>query len=381
MASVVIFGAGNIGSIVAPHLAASGMLDHLVVADVDAQRARAVAMDARFAALNIGRARTTVTGMHVDMNDPQALEQLLEKTAADVYLQCAAQRSWYSIMGSIPRELWARIYGETQFGTWLPVNLALPLKFMQAVRRSGAKGLVLNASYPDVVNAVLARVGLAPACGAGNSEILHTVMRHVALQQFGFDAERLQVRLVAHHYHVADLDNPLMMRERPFWWRVVHDARDVTQDLERAGFLDRVREACPHNRAMSGASSTVKNILRLVGDNDSLTHCSAPAGLRGGRDARITRRGVEVVLHEALDAAGADEIIAAAERAEGIERIDDQGRVTFGESQAGAMRRWFGFDCRVLEPSDGEAQAHELLARVDEFTRNGFRPLGAGERA
>ena len=256
--------------------------------------------------------------------------------------------------------------------------MVIPLKFARAIEQAGIRSHVVNVSNPEIVNAILGRLGIEPICGSGNSENLHTVLRYVAARMLDARHERILVRMIAHHNHVAELDNPALMEEAPFWYAVELDGRDVTADLDDRGFLDAVRKACPHNRAMCGASSSVKNVLRLLDTDTFLTYCSSPLGRAGGRDVRMSKAGLEIVLPAGMSEEKADAIIDAAQRREGIESIGAEGEVEFVGSTAAALAEWLGYDCKVLYPDEAEERAYELLRKIDAFCERGFTPAKAG---
>src|SRR5205807_1000054 len=88
---------------------------------------------------------------------------------------------------------------QAAFGMWLPVHLAPTIKLMESVRAAGFSGPVLTAPFPDVVNCILARLGLAPTCGVGNVDEMVAKVRFLAAERLQTRPDAVRVYLVAHH--------------------------------------------------------------------------------------------------------------------------------------------------------------------------------------
>lgn len=108
-----------------------------------------------------------------------ATAELLRKIQPDVIIHTASLQAWW-VVNELPAGLPARV-AEAGLGPWLPMHLTLTHRRMQAVRAAGLSPLVVSAPFPDVVNPVLAAVGLAPRVGLGNmDELVPMVEREVA---------------------------------------------------------------------------------------------------------------------------------------------------------------------------------------------------------
>jgi hypothetical protein len=180
---------------------------------------------------------------------------------------------------------------------------------------------VVNVALPDIANPVLARRGLAPACGAGNSDLLHAGVVVAAMRELGVGADRLRIELLAHHAHVMHFLGQAGHEKLP--------ARDTWH-------------------------------LRIEADGKPVD--GAPIFLEAGRTLPL---GVALNLRTGASAAkNARFLVGERERAVGIDRIDADGSVVYDGDSVSAISEVIGYDCRVFDPGETEQRADELLARL-----------------
>ena len=106
-------------------------------------------------------------------------------------------QTWW-LPSLLPSEQRAAIYS-AGFGVWLPVHLTLTMKLMQALRDADYRGVTLTAPFPDVVNCILGRLGLAPTCGLGNIAQFVPKVQLLAAERLGTPLDAVHVLMVAHH--------------------------------------------------------------------------------------------------------------------------------------------------------------------------------------
>ena len=368
MNSVALFGVGGVGSVIARNLAALPAISDLWLFAGNAQKLESEAMDVRIAAENAGNARIRVHAVSLDLFDEDRTAEVLALSKADVIINTATMRSWFTLATALPLATWREIYAASRFGPWLPINLAPALKVMRARQAARPQAAVINVAFPDGVNPVLARIGLAPTIGAGNSEIIASVLRISAAEMLGSHVEDIEASLIGHHFHLANLDYESAWNERAFWYQIRHRGEDVTEALNARGFKQVMRRNCPHKSPVPAAVSTVRNTRRLLGEDAGRTvHCSAPHGLPGGFDVRFDGGRPTVALPDGMTMKRAGAVLHAAMQGDGIEAIGDDGAVRMGAVEAETMRRRFGFDCPLLHPQEAEERGRELLARFDAY--------------
>jgi hypothetical protein len=208
--------------------------------------------------------------------------------------------------------------------------------------------------------------------GAGNTESVATVMRVLEASRLSVPVRDVTVRMVAHHFHSGFMRSDAKNEELavyPMWYRVYCESQDVTDRFTGDEFTTELRRRFPHQRPLYAASSAVKNVVRIVRDDRSLTHVCSPGGLPGGFDCRLSRAGAEPVWHPELPEAEAMDLVRNAAVGDGIEAFEDDGSVRFTERAHRALKTYIGYDCPVLRPDEVEARADELVARLNEAAR------------
>lgn len=370
--TVVVVGAGDIGSAVLRRLALSGEIGALWALDADGERARRAAADAAAIALYTGPA-PRVASKAVDVLSPDALHDALDAIRPDLVVQAATLQSWW-MLTQLPKDLWRRLEVGARFGPWLPFHLVPTRSVMRAVRDVDAATPVVNVAFPDAVNAVLAAAALAPTCGAGNSDLLRPGIRLAAADRLGVTPDRVDCEWIGHHYHVVHywmgLDEVEELDPTTYHLRLLLDGEDMTAQLDAGETLAVAGRSLPPGRLIGErtAASAAKNVRLLLRPDASDDHTPAPNGLVGGYDVRFEGGTVRLRLPHGLDERDARLIGERAQRGDGIESIAPDGAVRFTPEAAGTMRELLGYDCDVLRPEEADDRVAELRARIAEAT-------------
>jgi hypothetical protein len=366
--TVAVVGAGDIGSAVLRRLAASQEVGSLWSLDLDAERARRAAADAASVALYSGSS-PRVMSKQVDVLSPDALAHAVRAIAPDVVVQAATLQSWW-VLTQLPEDLWRRLEVGARFGPWLPFHLVPTRNVMQAVRELDTPTPVVNIAFPDAVNAVLAASGLAPTCGAGNSDLLRPGIRLAAAEKLGVDPSRVDLEWIGHHYTVVyywmGLDEVEELDPETYHLRLFLDGEDVSGRVDPREALASAGRDMPPGRQVGErtAASAAKNVRLLLREQATDDHTPAPNGLVGGYDVRFEHGAVSLRLPVGVDESEARRICERAQRGDGIESIGADGAVRFTPEAAGAMRETLGYDCDVLHPEEADDRAAELRARL-----------------
>jgi hypothetical protein len=248
------------------------------------------------------------------------------------------------------------------------------MRLVEACAEVDIEAPVVNVAFPDGVNPVLRGLGLSPATGAGNSDLLHPGIRCLVARRFGVPVTDVDVRLLAHHNHVdlfwTGLEEVEELNPSTFWLRVASGGEDRTEEVDPSELLREAGRLLPKGRAIAQrtASSAAKNALLLLGETPVRTHTSAPVGMVGGYDVLLSKAGVEILWPEPLSPDEAKAINERAQVGDSIERIEDDGTVHFTETAASVMHEVLGYDCKVLHPEDAEGRATELRERLATLT-------------
>jgi len=367
--TVAVVGAGDVGSAVLRQLAGSGEIGELWALDIDTERARRAAADAAAVALYTG-ATPRVASRTVDVRSPDALHHALSAICPQLVVQAATFQSWW-VLTRLPEELWRRLEVGARFGPWLPFHLVPARNVMRAV---GTATPVVNVAFPDAVNAVLAADGLAPTCGAGNSDLLRPGIRLAAAGRLGVAPDRVDLEWIGHHYHVVhywmDLDEVEELDPTTYHLRVLVDGEDAGDRIDPGEALAAAGRDLPPGRLIGErtAASAAKNarlLLRSAGADD---HSPAPNGLVGGYDVRFEGGAVRLRLPRGLGEQDARAICERAQRGDGIESIAPDGSVRFTTEAADTMREVIGYDCDVLRPEEADERVVELRSKLSELT-------------
>ena len=254
--------------------------------------------------------------------------------------------------------------GALPFGVWLPLQLVLVRKLMEARREAGIAARVVCLPYPDAVGPALAPLGLAPELGAGNVAETAPKLELLAARAAGVAREEVRVRLVMHHAAQRVAFGGPAGDEPPWAAEVlVRGERLPDEDVQR---LFRAPWPLPQGRDTHelSAAATAHAVRALLRDEPTATHAPAPNGLPGGYPVRLSRRGVDLDLPSQLST---EDAVALNERAaafDGIERIERDGTIVFTGDLAAASERLLGLRLERVRPDEVDGVADELAARA-----------------
>lgn len=353
MNTVLIIGAGDLGERFAAELARGGQVRRLILASRSetAVTAAAVTVASSYDCL--------VEPVTCDARRPENVADLLTRTRPDLVVQCAAGRSPWGLAGRDDPA--ARAVAAAGFALRLPYQLPVLLAVMQAVRDTGYAGPVANVSLPDVTGPVLARLGLAPTVGLGNVGMVLLRVR-AALRAAEPDAERALVRVIAHH---SQLLGAMQAREP-----ADRDARCHVYVGEEGRPDDGLAYQAPplapsirYNQVTAAAAAPVLEAL-LPASAPLRWSTPAPAGLPGGYPVRIAGGSVGLDLPPGITQ---DQAVAFNEqkaRADGVERIDEDGTVYFTAASQDAVADLDPLLAAPLPVGDIEARAARLDAAL-----------------
>jgi hypothetical protein len=366
----MLIGLGDLGSAVLDLLVRESGLGQIVVASRNASRGGARVNLARIAAEALGRddAVPPVRFIPLDLDRPEAVVEMVHREAPDIVLSTATRQTWW-VTDLLP-EPEAQLLRKARFGVWLPLHLALTLKLMQALRAADYRGLVLTAPFPDVVNPVLARLGLAPSCGVGNVDEVAAKVRLLASENLRCAPQRLRVMLVAHHALEASAVGGSTAPLPPHFLRLYLDGDDVTERAGGEGLL-RARYAIPDGAAtcLLTAASIVRLLRGLASDQNTWLHAPAPGGLPGGYPVMVGRCEIHVAPIPGLTIDEAIALNEASHKFDGVERIEPDGTVRFCSEDAAVLREALGYDAQLLKPHEADDRAKELMARLRDLGR------------
>ena len=366
--TIMIVGPGDLSCNVLNLLACDPATNRLVLAGRDVETARRRANLVRFAAHNLGHA-PEITAVGLDLDDIDATAATLAEVRPDIVFMGASLQSW-RVITSLPKAVFEKL-DDAQFGPWLPMHLTLNHKLMRAVASSGIKTRVVNAAFPDAVGPVLAKVGLAPTIGIGNVANIIPALTHGVAHVTGRDVADVELRLVAQHYFSHYVPRFGIAGRGAYHLAARINGRKFEGELDHAAVFAQLDGRLKRIGGVAGqfltAASAVRVLRAMATDSGILAHAPAPGGLPGGYPVRVYRDSVLLDLDESLERADAIRINEECQRADGIERIEDDGAVVFTEPEMAIMKSMLGYECRRMALADAPAWAEELAAKYRAF--------------
>ncbi|MFI2027654.1 hypothetical protein [Streptomyces buecherae] len=364
---IMVVGCGDLGSRLLTMLLQTPETQHVVITGRDEERLTRTANLARFTAANLGLVGE-VGVERVDLEDVDATAETLARVRPDIVVMTASLQSW-RVITQLPREHFEAL-DEAQFGPWLPMHLTLNHQLAKAVRESGTAPVVLNAAFPDAVGPVLDTVGLAPTAGIGN------VANIIPALTFGFAIEAgvapadVRVRLIAQHYFSHYVPRFGDEGNGRYHLSATVNGEPLDGIPHRAVFAHlsgRLRRLGGEAGQLLTASSAMRVVHALAGGGERTAHAPAPGGLPGGYPVRVDAGGIALDLPADVPLDLAVAINEDCQRADGIDRVDADGTVTFSAREMSVMKELLGYECRTMRLEDSGEWAEELGAKYRKF--------------
>ncbi|MER5635283.1 hypothetical protein [Streptomyces nitrosporeus] len=363
---IMLLGMGDLSARVLTMLLGDPSTNRVVLAGRDTEAIRRRGNLALFTAANLGL-HGTVDTVHVDLCDVDATAETLARVRPDIIFMGGSLQSW-RVITTLPRDVFEEL-DEAQFGPWLPMHLSLNHLLMQAVRNSGTGAEVVNAAFPDAVGPVLGKVGLAPTIGVGNVANIVPALTLGAAHLLDAHPSDIELRLTAQHYFSHYVPRFGDAGKGAYHLAVTVRGRPAELDHHAlfAQLDDRLKRIGGIDGQLLTASSAVRVLRGMATDSRVLAHAPAPGGLPGGYPVRVHRGGGTLDLPPGLEREEAVRLNEECQRADGIDRIDDEGTVYFAEAEMAVMKRLLGYECRSMKLGDVGEWAAELAAKYATF--------------
>ncbi|WDE09269.1 hypothetical protein SG34_031385 [Thalassomonas viridans] len=352
--SIVLIGLGDLAKRIAFSLMSSPAVefDDLVIIS------RNKANGESYTRLLSGCGERRVRFCQLDALDTRALAGVLKSVNPQLVIQCASLMSPWLLYESRGQK--AKHLLTSGFAAQLPAQLPVPVSVMTALHDAGLDVPVINCSYPDVVNPVLARLGLPVALGIGNSGMIHGLVR-AELQKAGTDTTAL--RVFGHHAHVASVANSELKAGMPAPMAYLHNEAVPVQAALFA------QPGIMLNRELNvlTAAHAVEVIGAMTGEDKTLcTSVPGPLGLAGGWPVRICNTAIDLDLPEQVSRAqisGYQEQLAVFD---GVGKIDDDGTIHFSDGCRDSLSRLSPGLSEPLAP----LQSLQRLTKINELLNN-----------
>jgi len=365
---VIIFGAGELGGIVAELLARHPQFrGEILLADINGDLARRRANSAQQGALQ-WECDTLVSAHSCDLRNLDQTAALLAAVRPDLVFNATTLATWW-LRDLLPDAVKKRlhVFGAGS-GVWSASHAALAHKLMLAIRDCDLRVPVINSSYPDAVNPALAAAGLAPDLGIGNGDLLVPALRQVIAARFRLPPHRVGLVLAAHHFHAYNILMHGTAHDLVFPITATVDGQDVSEEIDWPAAFAQVPDLARIPGAAAAtwivAASAIRTLMALLDPVGRLIHAPGPLGLVGGYPLQVGDEGVVLALPSRITREQAIESNWRAQRAEGIEAIEPDGTIVLTDVAAGTLREVFGYDCGRYPLQDCLAIAKDLAAAL-----------------
>jgi Saccharopine dehydrogenase. len=292
---VLLVGLGDLGGWILELLARESAVSSVVVADKNEEWATKKIFNV-VGGVSYKSLYPKIDFVRIDLNNEEETAEKLDKIGVDVIVNATTLQSWW-VVGELPKDVWERLETGAGYGPWLPMHLTLTYKLMKALKMAGNQAPVVNCAFPDAVNPVLAKVGLGPTVGIGNSDLLIPGIKKTVAEKLCIPMNNVSVNLLAHHFHVVYFGITGNSGGFPYFLRLRVGDQDVTEKFDPEYLMRTASQLMPggnHCHPMVAASA-VKNVMAILRDTGELTHAPGPAGLPGGYDIRLSAKGAEVL--------------------------------------------------------------------------------------
>jgi hypothetical protein len=367
---VLLFGLGDLGGWVLEFLVRTEGLNDIMVGERNKEEAEKKIFNVKAGAAYMGRF-PNIEYIFVDVNNVDQTAALISAYNPDIIANFTTLHSWRVIGEDVPFNVLMEIETAAGLGPWIPMHLTLTKKIMEATKLAGVDIPVVNASFPDAVNAILAKLNMPPTVGIGNSDLLIPGIKFVIAKKFGVKPAKIKVYFVAHHCHEVLLLFTKSTFGRPYFLKVMVEDRDVTDQLDVDNLLYESIQYEPEGAKGHPmvAASAVKNIAAILNDSGLKTHAPGPNGLIGGYDVELTASGAEVIVPDGITLTEAIEINEEAQKGDGIEKIKDDGTVILTTKAYEIMHRYMGYDIESFHPDETDVLAKRIKKFYEAFKK------------
>lgn len=342
---IFVLGMGDLGVRIAQRVVEGGFSSTCMLAG----KSEAAEQWARLLHISSGR---EVSAARIDGQHAEALKALLTRFEPELIVQCATLLSPFALRSVPTGSAQAVLRGG--FALQLSAQLPIVRTLMQALREIGMKCPVINCSYPDATHPMLAAEGLAPTIGIGNVAIMAMwYQRQIA------GANEATLKVVGQHAQLGPcLAGRFAAPETPTPLVYLNGRKLSPEELL---FDAGLQGGAAMNHL---AAWTIVPILRGFTERDGVVETHAPGvfGLGGGYPIRFAGGALELRLPDELTLDEAVRFNDLAAKGEGIERIAEDGTVSYTEHAKQSVAEYCPELAKPLHPQDVEKRFGILKA-------------------
>ncbi len=359
--TIMIFGLGDLGSWVLEYVAREPGISQIIACDPRADWGELKTASVQVIAGHIGMP-VQIKFEKIDVFDIDRTAELIHKYKPDFIYAAMSLLSWW-VPSLLPHEVHEEILKAA--APLVPTHVTLVSKMMMALKKTGLKPIVLNNSWPDITNPVLARNGLGVTVGGGNLDLIVAEIRRKASLKLNVPIPQIQVFFIGEH--VLNMRNADL--GIPHYCKIMVADRDVTDQFDSKELINGVfYRKVPANVQTSWlvqnvvATCALRVIRGMLNDTGEITHAPGPNGLIGGYPIRLRSTGVDVVLPAGITLKEAEKINIEGCKFEGMQEMKADGTIVFNEEGTEVMKKYFGMSQKDLKFEEMEERAKEIGA-------------------
>ena len=311
-----------------------------------------------------------VTHRVMDLKNIDQTAATLKEINPDIIFSTATLQSW-RIITNLPKDVFLEI-DQAEFGPWLPMHLVPVHQLMKAVKSSGIKATVVNAAFPDAVNAILAKVGLAPTVGIGNVANILPAFKYSIASELNTSPDLIDIRLIGQHYLSHRIPRAGDAGGAAYHLSAFHNGKDVSDQLNHNRVFQKLTSQFKRIGGVDGqaltAASALSVLSTLLNDKKDVVHAPGPNGLPGGYPIQFDGNKISLALPKSVSLEEAVEINNNGLKFDGIHFIDESGTAFFSQSNMEVMKRLVGYHQKMMTLNDAEDMSQELAQKYAAFS-------------
>jgi hypothetical protein len=196
--------------------------------------------------------------------DDENVEKLLDTYAPKVLFHASSLQSAWEFQTSTSQ--WSTLVNKVGYACTIPLQALLVAKVGHVIKTKGMNTILVNACYPDAVNALLHALELPILSGVGNIAILHKSL-----------FKDSNVKMLGHHYHLTKKVPELIKDSHCFMAWQNESLLRSNPDWSIPALSAKGAELNQLTGAIAG-----QFLHDLLGDRPAVHHVPGPLGLHGG---------------------------------------------------------------------------------------------------
>lgn len=265
------------------------------------------------------------------------LDDLFNSQSFDIVLQTASQQSAWNLQREND---WSILVNSAGYGLTTSIQALITSRICIAARHSISSPLVLNACYPDLVNALLCKAGYSVSAGIGNIAFLYRFLRHTLKLK-----KLIDLHILGGHFNVIEFQkHPNHRHIFPRIW--------IDGEEQCGNWAERISQRLPSGPIINHmvAQETALLLSGLFSTNESYTgHLPGVAGTIGGGLAYISFKNTFIINPPSLDKCEAQCYSGSMQILDGATM--SQNKIIYNERAESALREYSselasGFMCQ-----------------------------------